>query len=74
MVFVSRRLRPPCLSQALTFSGAPNLCACFKQSLALRSKFAEKSFLLALALPMDWSSCHRSLLHLLGSGLRSAIV
>ena len=44
MVFVSRRLRPPFLSQALTFSGAPNLCARFKQSLALRSKFAEKSF------------------------------
>ena len=62
MVFVSRRVRPPCLSQALTFSGAPNLCARFKQSLALRSKFAEKSFLLALALPMDWSSCHRSAL------------
>ena len=60
MVFVSRRLRPPFLSQALTFSGAPNLCARFKQSLALRSKFAEKAFLLALALPTDWSSCHRS--------------
>ena len=44
------------------FSGAPNLCARFKQSLALRSKFAEKSFLLALALPMDWSSRHRSAL------------
>ena len=62
MVFVSRRLRPPFLSQALTFSGAPNLCARFKQSLALRSKFAEKLFLLALALPTAWSSCHRSLL------------
>ena len=62
MVFVSRRLRPPMLSQALTFSGAPNLCARFRQSLALRNKFAEKSFLLALALPTDWSSCHRSLL------------
>ena len=62
MVFVSRRLRPPMLSQAMTFSGAPNLCASFRQSLALRNKFAEKSFLLALALPTDWSSCHRSLL------------
>ena len=62
MVFVIRRLRPPCLSQALTFSGAPNLCARFKQSLALRSKFAEKSFLLALAAPTVWSRCHRSLL------------
>ena len=60
MVFVSRRLRPPLLSQALTFSGAPSLRARFKQSLALRSKFAEKSFLFALALPKDWSSCHRS--------------
>ena len=47
---------------SVDFSGAPNLCARFKQSLALRSKFAEKSFLLALALPTDWSSCHRSLL------------
>ena len=62
MVFVIRRLRLPCLSKALTFSGAPNLCARVKQSLALRSKFAEKSFLLALASPTDWSSCHRSLL------------
>ena len=62
MVFVSRRLRPPSLSQALTFSGAPNLCARSKQSWALRSKFAEKSFLLALALPTDWSRCHRFLL------------
>ena len=60
MVFVSRRLRPPLQSQALTFSGAPNLCARLKQSLALRSKFAEKAFLVALALPKDWSSCHRS--------------
>lgn len=60
MVFVSRRLRPPSLSQALTFSGAPNLCARSKQSWALRSKFAEKSFLLALALPTDWSRRHRS--------------
>ena len=60
MVFVIRRLRPPCLSQALTFSGAPNLCARVKQSLALRSKFRDKS--LALTLPTDWSSCHRSLL------------
>ena len=54
MVFFSRRLRPPFLSQALIFSGAPNLCARFKQSLALRIKFAEKSFhklALALALP-----------------------
>ena len=62
MVFVNRRLRPPSMSQALTFSGAPNLCARVKQSLALRSKFAEKCFLLALALPTDCSSCHRSLL------------
>ena len=62
MVFVSRRLRPPSLSQALILSGAPNLCARFKQSLALRSKLQEKSFLLALALPTDSSSCHRSLL------------
>ena len=61
MLFESRRLRPPILSQALTFSGEPNLCARFKQSLALRSKFAEKSFLLALPLPTDWGSCHRSL-------------
>ena len=62
MVFVSRRLRPPLLSQALTFSGAPNLCARFKQSLADLSKFAEYCFLLALALPTDWSSSQRSLL------------
>ena len=47
---------------SVDFSGAPNLCARFKQSLALRSKFAEKSFLLALALPKDWSSRHRSFL------------
>ena len=61
MVVVSRRLRPPCLSHAWTFSGAPNLCARFKQSFALRIKFAEKSFLLALVLPTDWSRCHRFL-------------
>ena len=62
MLFESRRLRPPLQSQALTFSGAPNLCARIKHSLALRSTFAEKFFLLALVLPKDWSSCHRSLL------------
>ena len=61
MVFTSRRLRPPFLSQAFTFSGAPNLCARFKQSLALRSKFADKPFHRVI-LPKDCSSCHRSLL------------
>ena len=62
MVLEHRRCRPPLVSQALTFSGAPNLWARYKQSLALRSKFAEKFFLLPLPWPMDWSSCHRSLL------------
>ena len=61
MVFVSRRLRLPLQSQALTFSGAPNLCARFKQPLALRSKFAEKAFLVALALLKYRSTCHRFL-------------
>ena len=44
MVFVSRPLLPPFLSQALTFSGAPNQCGRFNQSLALRSELAEKHF------------------------------
>ena len=61
MVRLSRRLRPPASSQALIFSGAPNLCARFKQSLALRNILAERLSLWALPLPMDWSSCHRSL-------------
>ena len=61
MVVVSRRLRPPSLSQAWTFSGAPNLCARLKQSFALRIIFAEKSFLLALVLPTACSRCHRLL-------------
>ena len=62
MVCVNLRLLLPFLSQALTFSGAPNLCARFTQSMALRSKFEEKRFLLAVALLTAWSSCHRSLL------------
>ena len=62
MVCVNRRLLLPFLSQALIFSGAPNLCARFTQSMALRSKLEEKRFLLAVSLLTAWSSCHRSLL------------